>query len=204
MVTIQSECVLMVVDGKPELLHWNYFLALEADAEKLSRYVEFTEDNFSTYSIELAHLLLAAASEVDVVAKILCKKVAPPIKADSINKYCEILKPVYQNIQRMNILMPRYGLELCPWIDWSDDGVPEWWTAHNKVKHHRHIDYQRGNLKNALDALAGLFVMLLYLYREEAGCGKLFPLPALFMVESEFFRGVDLGSGYMKHIYEIK
>lgn len=29
--------------------YWNYFLALEADLVNLSRYIEFTEDNFSSY-----------------------------------------------------------------------------------------------------------------------------------------------------------
>ena len=36
-------------------LHWNYFLALDKDVEALSRYVEFDESNFDTYSNEMAH-----------------------------------------------------------------------------------------------------------------------------------------------------
>jgi hypothetical protein len=63
--------------GLPKL-HWNYFLALERDLEVVSRYVEFTDDNNETYSIELAHLLFAAASEADVIAKLLCKQLDPP------------------------------------------------------------------------------------------------------------------------------
>ena len=39
--------------------YWNYFLAIEQDMEKLSRYIEFTDDNFPTYSIELTYLLLS-------------------------------------------------------------------------------------------------------------------------------------------------
>jgi hypothetical protein len=50
-------------------LHWNYFIALEEDMQALSRYIEFCDDNLDVYSIELAHLLFAAASEVDVLAK---------------------------------------------------------------------------------------------------------------------------------------
>jgi len=55
----------MAITQQPTLLHWNYFLALEADLGTLSRFVEFAEDNFATYSIEQVHLFLAAASEVD-------------------------------------------------------------------------------------------------------------------------------------------
>jgi len=62
------------------LLHWNYFLALESDLERVSRYIEFDKANFKTYSIELAHLLLAASSEVDVVAKTLCQRIDSKIK----------------------------------------------------------------------------------------------------------------------------
>ena len=58
-----------VTGGK---VHWNYLIALERDLEVASRYVEFCQRNFDVYSIEFAHLLLAAASEVDVVAKLLC------------------------------------------------------------------------------------------------------------------------------------
>ncbi len=55
-------------------VHWNYFIAMERNLEDISRYIEFHNDNFQTYSIELAHLFLAAASEVDVIAKLVCKQ----------------------------------------------------------------------------------------------------------------------------------
>jgi len=64
----------MVLKEGPKLLHWNYFLVLESDLEHISRYIEFTTDNFKVYSQEFAHILLAASSEVDVVLKSLCKK----------------------------------------------------------------------------------------------------------------------------------
>ena len=57
----------MAIQATAGKLHWNYFLALDRDLEVVSRYVEFTKPNFNVYSIELAHLLFAAASEVDVV-----------------------------------------------------------------------------------------------------------------------------------------
>ena len=61
----------MAIQATAGKLHWNYFLALDRDLEVVSRYVEFTKPNFNVYSIELAHLLFAAASEVDVIAKLL-------------------------------------------------------------------------------------------------------------------------------------
>jgi hypothetical protein len=37
---------------------------------KASRYIEFCKDNLNTYSIDLAHLLLSYASEIDTIDEI--------------------------------------------------------------------------------------------------------------------------------------
>ena len=64
----------MTIATDSKKIHGNYFLALEHDLEVISRYIKFREENFDVFSIELARLLLASASEVDVIAKLLCKK----------------------------------------------------------------------------------------------------------------------------------
>lgn len=61
-------------------IHWSYYLAFEQDLEKISRYIEFHESNYSTYSVELARILLAACSESDVLLKEICKLVEPEQK----------------------------------------------------------------------------------------------------------------------------
>jgi hypothetical protein len=63
----------MGIQVAPVKQHWNYFLALEEDIVHLSRYLEPAEANFGAYSLELTRILIAAASEVDVVAKLYCK-----------------------------------------------------------------------------------------------------------------------------------
>lgn len=67
----------MTITEANKLLHWNYFLAVEEDLHRLSRFIEFSQDNFETYSIELSRILFAASAEVDVVAKQLCEQVRP-------------------------------------------------------------------------------------------------------------------------------
>ncbi len=81
----------MTIQESKSLLHWNYFLALESDVERLARFVEFTSKNFEAYSIEMAHLFLAAASEVDVVAKQICSNMDASANADNIEQYRGVL-----------------------------------------------------------------------------------------------------------------
>jgi hypothetical protein len=151
----------------------------------------------------MAHLMLAAASEVDVVAKLICKKLDPSAKANNIKEYRGLLKKAFPKLSEMKVLLPRYGLKLEPWVNWKSNRTPEWWKYYNKVKHERDRYFKQANMKNTLNAVAGLFVMLLHFYVHEANHGDLVPVPSLFRVEDRFFRGVDLGSGDVKFVYRI-
>lgn len=177
-------------------IHWNYLVSFETELERISRYVEFDERNFPCFSIELSRVLMAASAEVDVVCKQLCRSLAPNSKAASINSYRDEIQKVYPNIQAFKVLLPRFGLTLVPWHNWqAKNGVPDWWTAHNKVKHHRDSEFHRGNLANALNAVAGLFVMTLHLYKDKAELGELIPAPKLLHVDEEHYGGIGHG-GY--------
>lgn len=52
--------------------YWRYYIFLEKKFIDTLNYVELTEENFSTYSVEYAHQLLAVGSELDTFFKIYC------------------------------------------------------------------------------------------------------------------------------------
>jgi len=144
--------------------HWHYFLTLDADLDVTSRYVEICKDNFKTYSIEYVRILLAAGSEIDVVAKLVCEKIDSSKKAENINHYREIITAKYSHFHEMEVLLPRYAIRLTPWKAWKGTDNPEWWKSYNDVKHKRHLDFRKANLENVLNCVAGLFVIVMYLY----------------------------------------
>jgi hypothetical protein len=147
--------------------YWEYFLAIEDDLVKTSRYVEFNQDNYNTYSIEFARIILASSSEVDVIAKLLY----PPIYKDGkeINRtICHHKKgitPRFPRFTTMEINVPKYGLTLQPWQDWLTNKSPFWWKSYNNVKHHRDQSYKEATLKNALYSVAGLLCIVLYYHK---------------------------------------
>jgi hypothetical protein len=184
--------------------HWNYLLAIENDLEKLSRYIEFDERNYDCFSVEIARILLSAGAEADVVCKQLCRKLKKSSSAENINQYRDEIKQAYPQIFDFDVLLSRYGLERKPWKNWKDiNGVPKWWTAYNKVKHHRDSDYHRANLENAIDSVAGLFVMTLYFYKEKANLGELMPAPQILRVSKERFGGITHGGYDLSFCYRI-
>jgi len=145
-------------------LHWNYFVALDSDLETASRYVEFTEANFGVFSIELAHLLFAAASEVDVVAKLVCEQLAPGERWENINHYKSVLLPAIPTLPATTVYVPRYGLSFMPWDNWSGATNPDWWRAYNDVKHERDRYFNQATLKNVLNSLGALLILSFHYY----------------------------------------
>ena len=47
------------------LSNWDYYLVLERELVNSFNYVELSNDNFSTYSVEFAKMLLSICSEFD-------------------------------------------------------------------------------------------------------------------------------------------
>jgi hypothetical protein len=169
----------MVIKQSESTLHWNYFLALEADLERLARFVEFTKDNFETYSIEIARLLQTACSEVDVLAHQLCDHFDSAAHADNIREYRPILRREISILENAQVEVPRYGLTLVPWSNWQQDKTPTWWDAHNDVKHRRDEHFRLANVGHLLNAAAGLLLLTVCFYRQMTALQRLEPPPSL-------------------------
>lgn len=186
-----------------DLLYWNYFIALESNLVEISRFIEFSPDNFDTYSIELSHLFLAASSEVDVLCKELCTIVSPSDKATYIEDYRQILISKIPDITTAFVIIPRYSLQITPWKEWSTGKNPQWWIDHNKVKHDRTNNYNRANLENVLNSLSALFIILLFYYKYKSPKIRLDPVPILYTAPRTLVkRDLILGWGVSLHFDE--
>lgn len=149
--------------------HYNYFLALESDVNEISRYIEFDRENFSAYSIQLAHLLLSISSEIDVVLKLLCKEIEPDLNPPNIHEYRGIIVSKYDHILAGTVHLNRYDLMFTPWQNWQENNPPKWWSSYNKVKHKRDQYFKEANLENVLHSISGLFITLFYLKEAQIG-----------------------------------
>ncbi len=154
---------------KGTLFHYNYLIALEEDLSRVSRYIEFDELNLPTYSIELAHLLLASSSEVDVVLKEMCQTLNPSDEARNINDYRksirnEIPQNLFDRFVNQSVLIPRYNLDYIPWEKWEKDQNPDWWQSYNAVKHERNIYFSKANLQNVLNSIGALLIVVFHYY----------------------------------------
>src|SRR5882762_1540796 len=100
---------------------WYYFLSVEKDFIRTLDFVELHASNLKAFSNEYAKLLLLIGSEVDVVAKMLCAKVAPDQKAKNIVDYKTILTAKFVGLHTVEIEIPRYSMSLQPWLRWDPE-----------------------------------------------------------------------------------
>ena len=156
---------------------WTHYIMLEKEFMATMGFVKIDTDNFITYSDAYAKLLLQIGSEVDVVAKEICKLIDPTFCDGTMDKYRLTLSSDPEFISA-SVELINYGITLSPWSDAESisTGNPAliWWKAYNKVKHERMnavtIDgvmkesFKFANLKNTLTALGALYHLLLHAY----------------------------------------
>src|ERR1035437_271699 len=147
--------------------HWQFFESVDDELHSLSRIIEFAPENFPTFSVHLTRLYLSVCSEIDVVAKLLCTRIAPTEIPKSVNEYRSLITAKFSNFSQLRIEMPSHELDFQPWLSWSSGNNPQWWKSYNDVKHERSKYYRDANLGNVLESTAGLLVLLVYCYQPQ-------------------------------------
>ena len=169
-----------MTDHPSDYHNWQYFLALESDLVNLSRYIDFqdadnlqnSDSNAKAYSIELARIFLMACAECENIGKIIAG-ISKGNMTNISEKIIDTAKPEYKKLPNQKIDCPAHNLTFTPWQTWSQEKIqnnegqlvyknPDWWTAHNNVKHNRLDFYKEANLFNTLNAVAGLMCLLFH------------------------------------------
>jgi len=160
-------------------LHWSYYLVLEKDFLDVERYISFDfGDNYMygsqgvtdvanscTFSNEFVKQYQAICSEVDVILKSICRELGNR-DANAMPAYTDEVLKRWNNIPGQKVKLN--SIELQPFQNWRSSptyNAPDWWQPYNGVKHERLENFRNANLKNVANALAGLYVLELYLVK---------------------------------------
>jgi hypothetical protein len=155
---------LKMISYSAKNIYWNYFISIEEDLARLSRFVEFDQRNEDTFSIELVRLLISSSSEFEVVAKELCSIKDPSKIIKNIDDIRETLISFYNDIFNLEITVSRFGLKYKPLSNWETGRNCDWWRSYNSVKHQRNSNYENANLKNVINSIGALYIVNLYYY----------------------------------------
>lgn len=143
---------------------WRYYLTLERDFMATTAFSEIDARNYGTFSDRYAALMLLIGSEVDVIAKIICKIIDPTLRPSNVVQYRQAISQKYPWLYCIKIYSRQFGVQLMPWRFWSptQNRSPVWWSAYNRVKHDRANERSAANQLNTLLALGGLYALHIY------------------------------------------
>jgi hypothetical protein len=167
--------------------------AIESDLRRLFEYVEPDDRNLSTFSTRIYEILLRAATEFEANCKAI-------LSANNYSGPGHWTMRDYKKIERATRLSD-YQLQLSTWADgpkvirpllaWSNGGSLPWFSAYNSVKHSRVEDFDKANLKNAVEAVAALFAILFSQFN------------VLAFSPHELVSSVDNWDGWLSHTNSI-
>ena len=190
--------------------YWKQYIMIEKEFKSSIRYNAIDISNFSSYSDVYAKLLLQTGSEVDVVAKALCKEINITSISDTIQQYQLEICTRFPEFDKVTVSCG--DLDLCPWSGWTATS-PIWWKTYNGVKHNRNKietygsetreNYKFANQGNTINALAGLFQLEQYLYSVITHTpGEETPLPGsrLFKLKDQGWETVHFGQDLLLYV----
>jgi len=197
--------------------YWKYYLNLEKEVIRTFEYSTLDKLNSSNFSFEYAKLLQTICSEIDVVSKAYCDFLGSP-NMDTMPKYASVITSNRIDIKTREVEC--FENRECTYIPFSTwefnintnvNGVisitgtpPSWWTIYNKVKHQRlsmnstykKENYKLANQDNVMNAIAGLFQLEMYFYKDMAISTNP-DEPNVPPYPSELFELKDWANGFM-------
>lgn len=138
---------------------WFYFRSLSDDMAETARYVE-PKGQEDVFSIEFAKIIILSCVELESVLKAICASIDGK-DGGSIGNYKEKVLAKYPGIVEAEVEIPRSGQKIKPFAGWEADRLL-WWDAYNDVKHTRGKKFNQASYKNAVYALSGLYIAILY------------------------------------------
>ncbi len=136
---------------------------LENDLKELFNYVEPCCENLNTFSLRLYELLLRACTEFETNCKRILEDNGYVFGTNNpdIRDYCKVNQATRLSEYEVEIDYWRPNSKVFkPFADWSNGHSLEWYSAYNHVKHDRQNKFDNACLKNVINAVAGVLIIL--------------------------------------------
>lgn len=165
---------------------------LEQRLKESFNYVEPVEDNYETYSLESRSIVLEACIQIESIAQLFYslssnrnerfswKKLYDYIESfDTVTTYNSEFPPTSSAILYLanayveflpfkTLILWNYSpIHLMPWKEVRNKKMPSWWNdGYNKIKHDSNLDISFCTYYKAIEAIAGLYVMIAFISSE--------------------------------------
>jgi len=158
--------------------YWPVYERLEREFRKLTFSISLDDANLEVFSMYLAELVLRIGQECENVGKSLAKELglSPPSGLiEDLNfprlgtLLCTTVPLKTKTVEVRWIYQSLTNKLLSPFDSWSTGTStnPAWYVAYNGLKHDRNANFRQATYRNVLEGLAGLFILNLWLRKDE-------------------------------------
>lgn len=143
------------------------YLSIQKTLQDIFDYIEPADQNKDVFSHELYALLLRACTEVEANFKsILVANGMSGSDHFNMGNYKKIEES--SKLSNYKVTFPFWrkldgnvsSLEMIPFESFQLGNSPEWYVAYNNVKHNRDSKFENASLKNCMNAVAAVLVLL--------------------------------------------
>lgn len=136
--------------------------AIEKDLRQVFDFIEPDDRNLNTFSTRLYEIFLRASTEFESNCKLILSENGYSRKGNlDITDFKRINKATHLLEYKIQLIVwASEPLLLEPFLCWSNCDRLYWYKEYNTVKHNRSSEFHRANLKNTIDAVAALFIIL--------------------------------------------
>lgn len=160
----------------------HYFVALEKELENSFNYIEPVTENMACYGAKYSSLLNSISIEFESTCKTLIKFKENDAKVGDIGNIKAYMLKHFPKICSNQVDIARINESIKPLENWGSSRL-EWWDAYTTLKHNRINNYNQASLRNVIDAMSSLLIVIAYLanFRDS---NKLYGHSNLFYMES--------------------
>lgn len=164
-----------------EIMHyWNYFCSLCKRLDNTRQYVDHSSENnrlknATVNSFEFQQIILLAAMEFENVSKAICLDIDHNFNLQNANirtitttileKYPQIVQTVITSDYQYLKPLEEWSTFINPADNKTRVKGISWWDDYSNIKHQTFWKFNLATLENAVNALASLMVLELYLMK---------------------------------------
>jgi len=156
-------------------LYWSVYKNLEREVTELANLIHFDDQQLNVYSIKISELLLRTVVEIESIVKEMYF-LNGGTKADDNDLYfdtdCISLLENKWKLSKKQVLISAFNFYftedrnriLTPMNKANRRGTSssDWQKSYQAIKHNRAKNLTKGNLKNLIRAMAGLYILNVY------------------------------------------
>ena len=139
------------------------FLLIQNDLQKLFEYIEPSDEGLTTFSYRIHELFMRSCIELEANLKAILSENTYKKKSRDFNMHDYKKINVTHHLSSYKVILPIWHGEqktFEPFASWAKDEPLPWYQAYNQSKHDRQEEFKQANLKNLLESIAALLILL--------------------------------------------